>query len=399
VEPLKNVGLASREINPSPATSPELIQLQENLTHTNNILKTFLKAISDIVVVIDRKFNIILSNRETFRAKAKCHKKIFNSDTVCPHCPALAVFKMARPFSLEKKHNGQFFSVQAFPVFGSGDNPVENVLEICYDITQQEQIKAQLLQSYKLASLGKLVAGVAHEINNPNTFIRGNINIISEAFRDILPILDHMYEADKELKIARLKYPVFKENIPILIEDMVEGANRVKKIVDGLRDFAKKDEGLFIDDVDVNYLIQNNLRITAKTVRKHAKMQTQLDTTIPTFKGNSAKIEQVLMNVLMNAALAIEKEDGLIFIETFLDKATHIVVKVRDNGQGMDEATQKQMFEPFFTTRGHKGGTGLGLSISSQIIQEHNGKIAVQSQLGVGTTITLSFPIHQNHNV
>lgn len=365
------------------------------LDRQSALFQTLLSAMTDLVVVIDREFNIVFSNQEKIRIKGKCYWELFQSDAVCSFCPAVGVFKMGRAFSMEKKHKGQYYSVQAYPMAGAKENRIEQVMEICYDITQQEQIKAQLLQSYKLASLGKLVAGVAHEINNPNTFIRGNINIINEAFGDIIPILDHLYESNPELKIARLKYAIFKENIPILIEDMAEGANRIKKIVDGLRDFAKKDEGLFIDDVDINNLIQNNLRITAKTVRKHARMQTQLDTAIPTFKGNSAKIEQVLMNILMNAAQAIEKEDGLIFIETILDKSNNqIIIKVKDNGKGMDEVTQEQMFEPFFTTKGHKGGTGLGLSISLGIIQEHHGHIEVASQPGIGTTITLYFPLN-----
>jgi signal transduction histidine kinase len=371
----------------------ELTQLTHDLTRTNNNFKAFLAAITDTIVVIDSNYNITQSNKESVGIGGKCYKKIFNSDEMCENCPAADAFQKGQPAAIEKKHENQYFTLQAYPI-QNGDSTVETVLEICSDITEEEQIKTQLIQSYKLASLGKLVAGVAHEINNPNTFIRGNIKIVNEAFGDIIPILDRVYEEDKELKIARLKYEIFKEHIPILLDDMMGGANRIKKIVDGLRNFAKKDEGLLTDDVDINNLIQNNLRITEKEVRKHAKLKLNLDTSIPVFKGNFQKLEQVLMNMLINASQAIEREDGLILIETGENSnGNEIYIKISDNGKGMEEDTRKHIFDPFYTTKRDKGGTGLGLSISYGIIQEHNGRIEVDSQVGAGTTFTITLPI------
>lgn len=374
----------------------ELLQLTENLTRSNNNLQAFFNAITDTLVVIDSDFNISLSNKPEVGTSGKCHKKLFHSDKICEGCPAIEAFQEGHPASMIKKHENKHFSIQAYPIL-NGKKPLpDTVLEICSDITEEEHIKNQLIQSYKLASLGKLVAGVAHEINNPNTFIRGNIKIVDEAFRDILPILDKVFEENKDLKIARLNYELFKEHIPVLLEDMMGGANRIKKIVDGLRNFAKKDEGLLTDDVDINYLIQNNLRITEKEVRKYAKLSMNLDPTLPIFKGSFQKIEQVLMNLLINAAQAIEREDGLIIVETGLDKeGKQVIIKVIDNGKGMDANTKKHIFDPFFTTKRDKGGTGLGLSISYGIIQEHHGRITVDSEIGVGTTFTIVLPVVQ----
>ena len=372
----------------------ELTRLMEDLTRTNNNLQAFLDAITDTILVIDPDFNITLSNKEEVGTSGKCYKKIFDSDTVCEDCPALLAFKQAQPVTLEKKHNGQYFTLQAYPILNRKNGAVDTVLEICSDITAEEHMKRQLIQSYKLASLGKLVAGVAHEINNPNTFIRGNIKILSEAFENILPILDGQYEKDKDLKIARLNYQVFRESIPVLLDDLMGGANRIKKIVDGLRNFAKKDEGLLTDDVDINHLIQNNLRITSKEVRKYARLEFNLDSTVSTFKGNIQKLEQVLMNLLINAAQAMERDDGLIVIETSMSKnKKEVLIKIIDNGKGMDDNTKKHLFDPFFTTKRDKGGTGLGLSISYGIIQEHKGRIDVDSQVGIGTTFTIRIPV------
>lgn len=258
-------------------------------------------------------------------------------------------------------------------------------------------MEAQLLQSYKLASLGKLVAGVAHEINNPNTFILGNLKIIQEAIQDIFPILEDYHSKNKDLKIARLNYNVFKENISTLVDDMINGANRTKKIVGDLRNFAKKDDGSLTDEVDLNYIIKNNLTLTRKHVRKYAELEIKLAENIPTFIGNCNKLEQVLLNLVMNAAESIEKGNGLVKIETRYDeKKNEIILIVEDNGCGMDENTLKNIFDPFFTTKRNKGGTGLGLSITYGIIKDHEGKIEVESKIDVGTKFMIRIPVKHN---
>lgn len=374
----------------------ELTRLTASLTRMNNNLQAFLHAITDTIVVVDRDFNITLSNKEEM-GSGKCYKKIFNSDAMCENCPAAEAFANASPASREKRVNERHFTLHAYPIRNGNDDAVETVLEICSDVTKDVYMKSQLFQSSKLTSLGKLVAGVAHEINNPNTFIRGNINIIDEAMQDILPILDRAYDDNDRLTIARLDYDVFKENIPIMLDDMKGGANRIKKIVDGLRNFAKKDEGLLTDDVDINSLIKNNLHFTEKEVRKRARLEISLDESIPSIKGNIQKLEQVLTNLMLNAGQAIDKGGmGLIKVSTAMEgNPGEIVVKVSDNGKGMSEETQKHIFDPFFTTRRDTGGTGLGLSISYGIIREHNGNIEVYSRPGEGTTFTLRLPVQQ----
>ncbi len=371
----------------------ELLKLTDELSESRKNMETLFNAITDRIIVIDKDFNIELSNKTEIGGAGKCYKRVFKSTVPCRNCPSVIAFSERTAVSTEKKNATRNYLLQAYPILND-KGEVERVLEICRDVTEELQIKTQLVQSYKLASIGKLVAGVAHEINNPNTFIRGNIKLIDEAFRDILPILDKYYADNPGLKIARLNYEIFKENISILVEDMVGGTTRIKKIVDGLKNFAKKDEGLLTDDVDINNLIQNNLRLTEKEVRKHAKFKLRLSSQVPKFKGNIQKMEQVLMNLLLNAAQAIEGDGGEVFIETgFEEKNNKVFIKVGDNGKGMDEETRKNIFDPFFTTKRDKGGTGLGLSITYGIIKEHKGTIDVDTAPGVGTTFTISIPV------
>ena len=374
-------------------------ETSEKCYESTEKLKTFFSAITDRIVVIDKNYNIIMSNKENIGDSGKCYRKLFNSDSKCENCPASETFESGKNNILERKWSNQHFLLRSYPIFNK-KGETEKVLEVCRDVTMNKKIESQLQQSYKLASLGKLVAGIAHEVNNPNTFILGNLKIISEAFNDILPILDNYYAENKDEKIARLNYDVFRENFPVLLNDMIDGANRTKKIVLDLRNFAKKDEDTLLENVDINHLIKNHLTLTQKYIKSNANIEHKLSTDIPIFKGNIRKLEQVLMNIIINASEAIKDENGLINVETMYDKSKNeIIIKFTDNGEGMDEETRKNIFDPFFTTKRNEGGTGLGLSISYGIIKEHNGTINVESKLGSGTTFTIHIPVIQHKNI
>lgn len=370
----------------------KLVELSNESRQSKENLQAFFNAITDKIYVIDSNFNIILSNSDEIGNSGKCYKKIFNSNQTCNNCPALFTFRKSTVNSLNKEWLNQHFLLKSYPIYNN-DGEVDRILEVCRDVTKEKKMESQLIESHKLASLGKLVAGVAHEINNPNTFILGNIKIIKEAFTDILTILDEKSKQDSDLKIARLNYPVFKENIMTLVEDIYNGSVRMKKIVEDLRTFAKKDEGLLSDNIEINNLIENSIRLTKKQVKDNIKIITDLGSHIPAFTGSISKIEQVLVNMILNASQAIEKEYGEIRIQTrYNEKKDCVCIKIEDNGIGMDEQIKSNIFDPFFTTKRNEGGVGLGLSISYGIIKEHKGNIQVNSEPGIGTTFIVNIP-------
>jgi len=280
------------------------------------------------------------------------------------------------------------------PIFNN-KNEVEGIIEFYRDITYKKTYEQQLQQADKLASLGQLVSGIGHEINNPNQFIRGNIKIIQQAFDDILPIMDAYHSENPDLKIARLKYDFFRQHILTLVDDMANGSERIKRIVKDLKGFARKDEGLLIDKVDINNVIAESTRLVHNQVHNYAEIELELGNNIPIFQGNAQKIEQIIINLIINASQAMpEDKRGLIKVLTYIEK-NEIVVKVKDNGKGMSEGTLNKIFDPFFTTKRAKGGTGLGLSIAYRIIEEHKGTISASSKLGEGTTFTIRFSIRK----
>jgi PAS domain S-box-containing protein len=371
----------------------ELVSLTEKLKESRNKLQTLFDAITDQVVMIDRDFHIKMANRKKWADQGKCFAMLYNRSQPCERCPGALVFQEKKSITLEEKFGEDYYLLQAYPIFDD-QREVEGVLEFSRLITQQKNMEMQLMQTDKLASLGQLVSGVAHEINNPNTFIRGNVSIIQEAMKDILPILDEYSRNEKNLQIARLNYDVFRSNVLVLLEDMAQGTNRIKTIVEGLRKFAKRDDGVLNDEVDLNEIIHSCLRLASNQIGRKAKVKLELDGGIPKVRGNFQRLEQVVVNIMINASQAIEKKMGAIVIKTaHLEREKENLLQISDDGKGIDEKTIKQIFDPFFTTKRNQGGTGLGLSIAYGIIKEHKGRIEVESKPGSGTTFSIYIPV------
>ncbi len=359
-------------------------------SESSSQLASMFQAIPDDVAVVDLDRNIVMTNREG-TSSGKCHAQFFGSDTPCTDCRLSRIERDRTPIVHTIRSGNRFLEVHAIPVFDR-NREVEGIIEFYRDVTLEKTYEQQIQQADKLASLGQLVSGIGHEINNPNQFIRGNIKIIRQALEDILPIVDDYAAAHPDLKVAKLRYDFFRSNILTLVDDMAHGSERIRGIVEGLRNFARKDEGLLVDRVDVNTLIQAASRLVANEIHKHADIVMDLDPGIPTFEGNAQKIEQVIVNLLVNAAQAMpDDRRGTVSVRTGVSDGG-VVIEVKDDGRGMNEKTLRQIFDPFFTTKRAKGGTGLGLPIAFRIVEEHGGTISVSSTPGVGTVFTVSIP-------
>jgi signal transduction histidine kinase len=251
----------------------------------------------------------------------------------------------------------------------------------------------QLVQSEKLASLGRLSAGMAHEINNPIQFIQGNMRIMGEAMDCILPVMDQYVEGHPDFKVARLDYPLFRQHITTLLKDVSNGAVRIADIVRDLKKFARAEEGPYDDMIDINEAIRSSLRLVHNKVKRH-KVVCELDPDLPKVKGSTSKIEQVIVANLINAAEALgERQDGVIEVKSSKNPETsQVTVCIGDNGPGMTDEVKNKLFDPFFTTKQKTGGMGLGLSVAYGIIKDHQGSIEVETKLGEGTTLMYHLP-------
>ena len=252
----------------------------------------------------------------------------------------------------------------------------------------------QLIQAHKMTALGILVSGVAHEINNPNGLILLNTPVIMEAFIDAGPILEDHFREKGDFMLGGLKYSRMSREIPLMLSEMQEGAKRIKRIVEDLKDFARRTDSALTESVEMNLLVQTSIRLLNNLIRKStSKFSVEYAENLPPVRANSQRIEQVIVNLVVNACQALPDSEKGIFLRTFHDGSTEEnVLEVRDEGVGIPQENLPHLTDPFFTTKRQAGGTGLGLSLSARIVEEHSGSITFSSEPGRGTTVRLSLP-------
>ncbi len=267
-------------------------------------------------------------------------------------------------------------------------------LQQAYETLSERQ--EQLVETEKQASLGQLVAGIAHEINNPIQFIYGNMGVLAEAFSDVLPLLDERSETRPDLRIARLDYPFFRKQVPILLKDMADGAARIGAIVRDLKTFARRDDGWLDETVDLNEAVEASLRLLHNQLR-HFRVEEELDPNLPKLRGSLTQLEQVVVNTLQNALEALGHDGGAIRVSTRAENGgDRVRLSIEDNGSGIPPDVKDHIFDPFFTTKQRSGGTGLGLAITYGIIQQHHGEIQVDTRVGEGTAFHFLLPVQPN---
>lgn len=269
-------------------------------------------------------------------------------------------------------------------------------------ISQLAEAKDQLLQSEKLASIGQLAAGVAHEINNPIGFVNSNLGSLERYVNDLLRLADAYGAADTALAAApaeiqaiqaikkEIEFEFLREDVRALIKESQDGLDRVKTIVQDLKDFSRVDSTQGWQLTDLNKCLDSTLNVVANEI-KHKAAVVKNYGVLPDVECLPSQINQVFLNLLVNAAQAIDNQ-GTITLSSG-EEAGWVWLSVADTGGGINAEHMKRIFDPFFTTKPVGKGTGLGLSVSYNIISKHGGRIEVESQVGQGTTFCIWLPV------
>ena len=270
------------------------------------------------------------------------------------------------------------------------------------DITEQKKAEEltqlqqqQLIQADKMATLGILVSGVAHEINNPNNFMLLNSNNLVDIWNDIKPILDNRFKTKGDFIVAGMYYSEMYDDVSMLINGIAEGAERIKNIVRNLKDFARQDTGRMDELVNVNRIIESSVIILSNLIKKTTdNLMIHYADNVPEVKGNVQQLEQVIINIISNACQALTAKSNSLTITTAYEKALKkVIIIFTDTGKGIASEDLKHIMDPFFTTKRDSGGTGLGLSISYQMVKNHGGDLTFESEFGKGTTATIYLPV------
>jgi len=259
---------------------------------------------------------------------------------------------------------------------------------------EKRKQRQHLIHADKMISLGLLVSGVAHEINNPNSIALLNIPILSRSWESAKPILDEFYEENGDFAIAGIEYSEMRNQLPRVCQSLDESAMRIKQIVADLKDYARKETSGLMTAVDISEVVQSGVRLTKNSIHKSTnKFITDFSTESLMVKGNRQRLTQVVINLIQNSCEALGATNLSLVISTrYNKKVDGVEISIRDEGAGIAPDDLKQVTDPFFTTKRSIGGTGLGLSVSAGIVKEHNGVIDFYSEVGKGTEVIIVFP-------
>ncbi|MBE0501437.1 MAG: PAS domain S-box protein [Desulfuromonadales bacterium] len=375
---------------------------EERYRQMSQEFSAVLDGVQDAMMLIDADLKIVWANKgagkhfgfiPTAMKGVLCQKIWSHADAECQKSLQEVFTGGKTEDIIQKMPDGRIMGVKSFPV-RDDQGAVINVVQIASDLTEKMRLREESTRSAHLAAIGELAAGVAHEVNNPIGMMLLDLPLLKDVFSELIPLVKEHPGLQKDQKIAGLPLEKVLREIPAVIDEVFEGALKVKRIVEELRDFSRPTRGL-MEPVDINEVARKAVRM----VRNPLKNAT--DAFIETYScpllytlGDPHRLEQVVVNLLLNACQALTEKSAKISIETKLSPAGGAVqLIVKDEGCGVDATQIKNMTNPFVTSKREAGGTGLGLSVSSRIVSEHHGLLVFESVPGEGTTVVVELPI------
>ena len=352
----------------------ETLHLHRLIQESKNKLQALFDSITDYIIVMDRDKVVRMANRKAAALRQRTPDKIlgmkcfevFGEGAECRNCPFERTWKARQPETMEMTRGNRVFQVWTYPMFDL-KGQLQHIIEYSRDVTEQKNIERKLIQSEKLATIGLLASGVAHELRNP-------LNIIETARYYIEDILGEDHEEIKS------KLGIIKRNV-----------QRASNIINNLLEFSRhsvRDR----EEIDVNQLIDKTLSLIEKDLYSQNIQVVKLYQRIPRAYMGLDSLKQVFLNIIINAVQAMP-DGGKLTISTGVTEERWIRVDFSDTGHGIPEEHLKDIFTPFFTTKETGKGTGLGMYVSHSIIQREGGQISVSSQVNQGTTFTVRIPI------
>lgn len=396
-------------------------QIEESLKKSEHKYRLLAETAREIILLFDSDFTITYANTAWSRISNYSQDDMDRRsvyDIVSPE--HRNVFKNKILQTTEELSYDQFFETE---LLLQGDTTIiveasfakmktspkgTTFLMTARDVTEKKKIEAQtkihqeqLMQTDKMASLGTLVSGVAHEINNPISSVMLNIQVFEKFWRAVKPVLDNHYELNQDLEIGTMSYPQIRERMPKLLQFSEEGVERVKRIVGDLKDFSGHKPSDLRETVNLNKVVEKAMGlISSLTKRATDDLRIDYSENLPTLQGNSQRLSQVIINLVVNGCQALGDSKKSLHLKTgYLEESEEIFLEVQDFGKGMSPEVLNRIKDPFYTTKRDNNGTGLGLSISDTIIRNHGGWLDFKSQPDQGTTATILLPRYSNDEI
>ncbi len=385
-------------------------QREFELQQSKALLQAFLNGISEPMLMIDNDLRPVYLNRAASTAYPLIHQNrdqnickevLCNESGQCERCRILSFMARGKAVSYERRppESDRVEKVYLYPLYEKRNGLDGAVVRIA-DITEAKGLERHLIHSEKMNALGMLVAGMVHEINNPNSFITFNLPILRAYLEKIFLLLDSHPAAVASKDWFGMDYPGFRREIFNLADNLSHGSSRIDKIISNLKSMTHPRHGSnqrkWVDLFDV---VDKAIMLCRGEIRKRVKVfEVKPPRRNIQIKTDPEALEQVVINLLINASHAVDKPESWVRIAAFTseDAHHHAVIEVRDNGCGMPQETMKRIFDPFFTTKGPGIGTGLGLSVSYNLIRQLGGEILVDSKLDRGSRFRVVLPYKSN---
>ncbi len=362
-----------------------------------------LDGISDVIFLLTPDLQVVWGNRGAARHMGleveglqgqHCYRLWTGSEEVCAECPVARCFRSGESQETTiTGADGRIWGIKAFPLkHATGE--VQNVIKMAVDITEKVKLREEANRAGRLAALGELAAGVAHEINNPNGVLMLNTHVLADFFVQILPHLPDFLHRLGLKTLGGIDLADLETELPQLLADMQDSSKRISRIVKDLKEFVRAEGTPSFGLVDLNEVLKIAVRLTSNMLKKTSgRFDVRYASDLPPVQGDFRRLEQVVINLLVNACHALQDRRGAISVTSRFDEdRSQCVIEVRDEGVGIDPQLLNHITEPFFTTKREQGGTGLGLSVSARIIAEHDGKLEFHSVPGQGTTVQVILP-------
>ena len=362
-------------------------------------LRTLFNHSPDLIFTVDSEANILLTNRPLPHPVGSAGDRrsplILPPDVRPGYLQRLRhVFASGRIEHFQyRSSDATWWEIRMVPI--STANVVKAAMVVISDITENRKLQWQAIRSARLASLGVLSAGIAHEINNPNHAILANAALLGRIWQDALPILNEYEEEQGRFMLAGLSYDQARQIIARGMSDIGANAKRIQKIVHDLKHLGKQDRGHMDELADIGKILPAVAALLEVRIRKHTDaFSLKLPESLPLVRGNVQQLEQVFINVVVNALESLPERNRSVRVSARRDDSGgRLIVEVADQGKGIPDDVMAQIGEPFFTTKAESGGTGLGLSISSSIVERHGGILRFESNADCGTTVSIDLPI------